>query len=122
MIEADKKIRPWRNAVHAAIAPTEYGTGKRMFMGDVAVTVHFLFERPKAHYGTGRNAGVLKDNAPFYVSRTPDIDKCVRALLDPITEMRVWADDSQVVRLNAVKMYADLGEAAGAMVTIEDAT
>ena len=103
MIEADKKIRPWRDSVHAAIEKAGY-TGPNL-EGPLEVRVTFWFARPKSHFGTGKNATVLKDSAPLYVAKTPDVDKCVRALLDPITEMRVWGDDSQVVLLHAQKIY-----------------
>ena len=116
MIEADKKLRPWRNAVIDAVVKAD-SQGLRL-EGPLEVWVTFLFDRPKAHYGTGKNSGVLRENAPVYLSRTPDIDKAVRATLDGITEAALWGDDAQVAVLKARKMYAGTGEAPGAIIDI----
>jgi len=120
MIEADKKLKPWRASVHDAVYH-----GMKLDVGPippiegpVAVRAMFLFERPKAHYRTGKNAHLLREGAPMYVTRTPDVDKCVRALLDPLTEMGVWGDDSQVVIVHAAKRYCIGSEKPGATVII----
>jgi Holliday junction resolvase RusA-like endonuclease len=65
----------------------------------------FFLERPKAHCGTGRNEGIVKDGAPAYPVVRPDADKLLRAILDALTG-RVWADDAQVVVATARKRYA----------------
>jgi Holliday junction resolvase RusA-like endonuclease len=119
MIEADKKVKPWRQAVYAAVQHDLGSTFDRI-EGPVSVRVAFLFERPKAHYRTGKNSGLLRDNAPVYVTRTPDVDKCLRALLDPLTESGVWHDDAQVVIAHAVKRYCFHDERPGAIVLITD--
>ena len=71
----------------------------------VAVDLRFGLPRPKSHFGTGRNAGRLKPSAPAYPGTKPDVDKLSRAVLDALTGV-LWADDSQVVILSAVKVYA----------------
>jgi Holliday junction resolvase RusA-like endonuclease len=122
MIEADKKLKPWRAAVHEAVyhdMKLDMGAIPPM-EGPVAVRAMFLFERPRHHYRTGKNANLLRDGAPTYVTRTPDVDKCLRALLDPLTEMGVWKDDSQVVIAHAAKRYCNGDERPGAIVTIID--
>ena len=50
----------------------------------VVLELAFYFARPKAHFGTGRNAGTLKPSAPHHMSRTPDLDKLVRAVGDAL--------------------------------------
>lgn len=117
MIEADKKVRPWRHAVYAAVQHD--APDLTTIDGPVSVRVTFMFERPKAHYRTGRNAGMLRDGAPEFVTRTPDIDKVVRATLDPLTEVGVWRDDAQVVMLHARKRYCSPEERPGAVIDIE---
>jgi Holliday junction resolvase RusA-like endonuclease len=37
----------------------------------------------------------------------PDVDKCIRAVFDGLTDARVWADDGQVVSVHAQQWYAD---------------
>lgn len=72
----------------------------------IAVTVRFFTQRPSGHYGTGRNAGLLKDSAPTRPAKRPDVDKWVRHLLDAMTGV-VYTDDGQVVSLLATKEYAE---------------
>lgn len=72
----------------------------------VRVVVTFHMPRPKSHYGTGKNEGVRKMNAPYIHTKRPDIDKLARSFLDAITSIIV-ADDSQVFSLWADKVYAE---------------
>lgn len=120
MIDADKKLKPWRTAVHEAIYhELKLDTGPYPPLeGPVVVRAVFLFERPKAHYGSRKGVPYLRPDAPYFVTRTPDVDKCLRALLDPITEMGVWKDDSQVVITHGMKRYCNDLEAPGALVRI----
>ena len=118
MIEADKKIKPWRAAVYEAVnhdIPNHIP-----FDGAVAVRVTFMFERPKSHFGTREGTPYLKASAPRYKTSTPDVDKCLRALLDPLTEMTVWRDDAQVVIAHAIKRYCLTDEKPGARIQISD--
>lgn len=117
MIEVSKRIKPWREAVYVA-CKYDLPADHTPFEGAVWVRVSFLFERPKTHYGSKQGQPYLRENAPTYVTRTPDVDKCVRALLDPLTEAGVWRDDSQVVIVHAVKRYCIGDERPGAVVTI----
>ncbi len=74
----------------------------------VQVRLDFYFARPRDHYGTGRNAGVVKPGAPAFPigGMSGDVDKLTRACLDAMTGC-VYADDSQVIALVATKNYAD---------------
>ena len=54
-------------------------------------------ERPKSHFGTGKNADKVKQSAPVFPATMPDIDKLMRAILDGLTDAQVWLDDGQVV-------------------------
>lgn len=65
--------------------------------GPVALEVTFTLPRPKAHYRTGRNSHLLRDNAPHRPDRLPDLDKLLRSTMDALTAAGVWADDAQVV-------------------------
>jgi Holliday junction resolvase RusA-like endonuclease len=119
MIEADKKLKPWRHSVYEAVQHADI-LKEVALEGPVAVRVVFMFERPKNHYGSRKGEPYLKASAPHFVTRTPDVDKCLRALLDPLTEMKVWGDDSQVVIAHAVKRYCNDDEKPGALVLITD--
>jgi len=104
--EANKHTKPWRETVARAAA--ERMNGRGLFDGPVDVEITFIFARPKHHYGTGRNQGVLKPNAPKYMSGMPDLDKLCRAIGDALQGSMV-RNDSQVVRLSAVKIYGERG-------------
>jgi len=92
------------------LSPTSTpGEWEPMFAAKVGIWVDivFSFERPKAHYGTGRNAAVKKEHAPDLHTSKPDIDKLSRAVLDALTIARAFYDDSAVAGLTVAKTYAD---------------
>jgi crossover junction endodeoxyribonuclease RusA len=107
MVEMSKAVGPWREAVRAETQRAMNGHGP--ISGPVGVRVVFGLARPRAHYRTGRNAHMLKDTAPVFPSGRPDVDKLARAVLDGLTMGGIWTDDSQVVRLEAVKNYGQPG-------------
>lgn len=72
--------------------------------GPVSLTVTFVLPRPKGHFGTGRNAGMLKRSAPEHVTVSPDLDKLQRALFDGLHQVALY-DDSQIVQVSASKVY-----------------
>lgn len=111
------RLRAWRQDVKAAAIAVRPATP---IDTPVRVTHCFAFPRPKAHFGTGRNATRLKDSAPAWpTSRsTGDIEKLVRSTHDAITIAAVWVDDSLVVQLDVVKVYADSPAAVGDVITI----
>lgn len=110
-----KKLDPWRKQV-AEIAKAARG---ETITGPVEVNMIFAKERPKAHYGTGRNANVLKASAPRYPLTKPDIDKLQRSILDALTIAGCFTDDSYVVSTTATKIYSERG-GAGARITIRE--
>lgn len=116
MIEANPNLRPWRQAVtlYAVSELRKHGISEPLDE-PVLLSCEFTFARPKAHYGTGKNSGRLKPNAPLFMPSVPDVDKLVRAVQDALTDARVWRDDAQVVTLQANKRY---DEQAGATITV----
>jgi len=60
------------------------------------IKIMFIFPRPQNHFGTGRNAGKLKDSAPFFVTTKPDLtDNLMKGLCDAMNGV-VFLDDKQV--------------------------
>lgn len=109
MIEANHSdLRPWRATItaYAKQAMRDSDTGFPV-RDPVQVHMTFYFARPKAHYGTGRNAGTVKGSAPVLHSHQPDLDKLIRAVNDGITDAGLWADDCQVATLICSKQYAE---------------
>lgn len=112
--ESSAGVRPWRNdVIHATnVVLIRYNMDHiddRWYpiAGAVDVQVRFYTRRPKTHYGTGRNAGVLKPTAPLYCTNTPDVDKLVRSTLDGLKEAGVYRDDCLVAKLTAEHRYAN---------------
>jgi len=110
MVDANKNLAAWR-ALVSARARSAWGVDRPPLAGPVIVTALFYLPRPKGHYGTGRNAGVLKPSAPVYPAVKPDLDKLVRAVFDSLKVAGVWADDALCVGLGGTgKFYADAVE------------
>jgi crossover junction endodeoxyribonuclease RusA len=82
------------------------------FFEPVLIALTFKLHRPLSHYGSGKNARLVKPSAPKHPAKVPDIDKLTRAVLDALTSI-VWVDDSQVVRLTASKVYVDRWQEEG---------
>lgn len=98
-------LKPWRANVSAAARDT-FGQRERITT-PVEVYIDFYFDRPATHYRTGRNAHLLRDNAPTRPSnvRSGDLDKLQRSCFDALTDAGVWKDDSQVVDVRASKWF-----------------
>ena len=105
MIESSAKVRPWRQAVK--YAALDFIAAGNPIVGPVRVDIRFLLARPKSHYRTGKNAGLLRDSAPLWPAVKPDVDKLLRSTLDALGEAGVWKDDAQVVGVAVWKAYAD---------------
>ena len=112
MIEMSKTLGPWRDSViwHTRQACAEPLTGP------VKVIAVFQFPHPRSHYGTGRNATVIRPAAPRYPDVRPDLDKLARAVLDGLTQGGAFKDDSQVCELLTRKRY---GARPGCVLVVE---
>lgn len=90
----------------------------------VHVGVTFYGPRPASHYGTGRNAGILKADAPMYpITKDTgrglsDIDKLCRSVLDALTIANVIADDALVTDLLPRKRFAEQPTGARALIVV----
>lgn len=102
-------------AIRRAWEPHISGHGPLRFDGAIRLELTFGFPRPKAHYGTGRNADVLKTWAPDRHTQTPDVDKLSRLVCDALEGSRLIRNDSQVCELHAIKAWAS---AASTTITI----
>jgi Holliday junction resolvase RusA-like endonuclease len=66
----------------------------------------FVFERPKSHYRTGRNAHLLRDAAPTDPIGRPDLDNLVKLVCEAL-QGNAFKDDSRVVTIRARKVFDD---------------
>ncbi len=116
LIEASKRVKPWRQAVAASAQQQMKDQKAELLTCACSVSVVFRFRRPKAHFRTN---GQLKAAAPKHcVVKRNDIDKCCRSTLDALTDGGVFADDCLVVSLNAEKRYCIGSEPPGALITV----
>lgn len=101
MIEASKKVAPWRAAIVAEadrMGLTDLGLD-----GPITARCTFYLPRPIKH----RKRDGLRDDAPTWPAKVPDLDKLLRSTFDALTTAGVWRDDAQVVVISASKRYAD---------------
>ena len=72
------------------------------------VYIQFWFgvPRPKSHYGTGKNAGIIKQSAPKYPAKKPDFDNYEKFIADCFNCV-VYRDDSQIVSWRGDKRYTE---------------
>lgn len=104
IVDSNKKVKPWRACVSAA-AQEAMGNMPPL-MGPLIVRFDFVYNRPKGHFGSGKNAGVLKRNAPAFHVVKPDTTKLVRAAEDALKGI-TWKDDSQITTQGASKRYGN---------------
>jgi crossover junction endodeoxyribonuclease RusA len=109
MVEASKRLRPWRATVAAAVKAA-VGAQVPFPDGPVTVTLEFVMPRP---------VSTPKRSTPPAVKR-PDIDKLARSCLDAITGIAI-SDDSQVTLLIAYKRIAEIAETPGVVIEIAQA-
>ncbi len=66
--------------------------------GPISISIAFEFERPKSHWRTGKNAHLLRDDAPkVWHAQKADLDNLTKAVMDAISNAGgIWRDDAQV--------------------------
>jgi len=102
----------WKSQV--ALAAREAGAAGLALECPVSLVVECRFPRPKYHF----NAKGTKPTAPTLHTSVPDADNVAKAILDALTVVHVWRDDSQVYRLAVTKRYVLSGEIPGASITL----
>ena len=91
MVEASKKVKPWRDAV---TKQTQLAMRNReMITTPVELTLVFHLPRPKT---------VLRG----FPSVKPDLDKLIRSTFDGLTTGGLYQDDALVIAVTATKIYA----------------
>lgn len=119
MVESSAKVKPWRQDVAAAATHAAREQAWQVPAQVHAVMV-FSFRRPKHHYRTGRNSHLLRPNAPTYHSQKPDGDKLIRSTFDALTTAAVVRDDATIVRVTAIKRWAETDQPTGAYIILTE--
>lgn len=117
------KTRPWKESIVAEAVAAMGTDWAAQWAGQngapLAVKLTFIMSRPGTHYGKGRNAAVVRPSAPPLPTTKPDLDKLCRAVLDALTDAKVWHDDAQVAHLDAFKIWEAPGAGIRPGVVIE---
>lgn len=114
MVESSKALAPWREDVKlAALRALEDHPDWDRAVSHIVGYFVFCFPRPRYHFRTGKNAHLLRDNAPHLVGKKPDLDKLLRSTGDALTAAGVWADDSRLAQAYTVKSY--VGDTPGTL-------
>lgn len=106
----------WKNQI--AVAAKE-SIPESPITGPVCVRLELYFSRPRAHYRSGKFSATLKDSAPGYHTSKPDVDNVIKSILDALTILRFWNDDSQVCDTRCRKLYDD-GRGPGCIIGIKE--
>lgn len=102
LVEANKKLPAWRQAVIDKLEAANVSC--QPLQGAVDAQIVFFMPRPKS---VTRLLPTVK----------PDIDKMIRAILDCGTKAGIYNDDSQVIEIVAHKLYSDAEQPVGALIT-----
>lgn len=81
----------------------------------LTATLKFRLKRPQKHFiGTkqSKKGRRLRENAPIFVDKTPDIDNLTKFVLDSLNNL-VYDDDRQIISLHTIKSYDNEGECMG---------
>ena len=105
----------WKMAVRDAFL-REHWERLEPIDGPVGVTLTFWIGRPKSHL---RKDGTLKPSAPIHHTHKSDVDNLAKAVLDVLTDMRVWKDDAQVNDLHVTRAWAVDQDAAGCLISLQ---
>lgn len=103
----------WKGCVKRAAH--DAGATNALLSGPLECSLRITFPRPKSHFRTGKNAHLLRDDAPYYHTAKPDRDNSDKAIMDALTDACVWQDDCQVCTGRITKIY---GAAPGALILI----
>ena len=103
IVEANKKLMPWRKSVSEALEAANVSCQPL----EGALTLEVVFFLPQA-----------RTNKKPYPSQKPDLDKMIRGIGDAATQSGCIEDDAQIVEIVAHKLWASEELPQGALITI----
>jgi Holliday junction resolvase RusA-like endonuclease len=99
----------WKAAIAVAAKPF---LPSEPLVGPVELHIDFYMPRPKSH-STKKG---LRPAAPNWHTQKPDIDNLEKAVMDALTQIGMWSDDSQVCVKQTTKFWSS--EKSGARIVI----
>lgn len=110
--DAGQRNKDWRQA---CVVMAQEKRPAEPFRCALRVDFKFVMPRIKAHFHTSKaKAGQIREDAPVFHTSKPDRTKLTRSTEDALKGI-MWADDSQIVQGETVKVY---GAQPGCHVTI----
>jgi len=76
--------------------------------------IELYFKRPKCHYKKGH---LLREDAPKFVLKTPDVDNCCKFVLDAL-QPRVVHDDKFISKVVIEKFWCETDTAQRTMIEL----
>lgn len=93
----------WKACVAEVYRHVTKTTPVDAFTGAVTVSLTFWMRRPKGHFNSKGN---LRPSAPARHTKKPDVDNLAKAVLDELTRLGMWHDDSQIDTITIRRMWA----------------
>lgn len=112
------KGKDWKGDVKQAAAAVVQA-GQPLLQGPLRLSLVFFMPRPASHYGSGKNASVVKASSPRHPDKKPDVLKLARCVEDALTGV-LWVDDAQITSENLVKRYCEFGQQPGCQVILTE--
>ena len=106
-----KSADAWKQAIKAAFMGIK--RNRLTITEPVRLKVTFYMPATKA-MKTESNDGYFVPH-----SKKPDTDNLLKAVMDSLTDIRIWKDDALVFWTEAIKWYASEEEEIGARIIIE---
>lgn len=104
MTYEDREMKIWRRRCSDMIA--EECLLERLIDGPIRLSATFYISPPQYIAKARKNQQRLKKE-DIEVSKKPDLDNYVKALLDSVSDSRlIWKDDGQVAEIYAKKVYS----------------
>ncbi len=97
----------WKSSIALKV-----GGGRTPLTCPISLDVCFIFPFPKK---IAKRA--MAEEFILHTSK-PDIDNALKAVMDVLTELFIWVDDAQVVKVTAYKRYATGSSAPGAEIRV----
>lgn len=102
VVDDNPKSKAWKQHV-ATMARRAWGF-RPLLTCPLYVQLVFFRDWTAGHFGSGRNAEVLKPSASAFPDTRPDVLKLARGVEDALTNV-IWRDDAQIVDEVLSKRY-----------------
>jgi Holliday junction resolvase RusA-like endonuclease len=99
-----ERTKNWRQSVSASAFQAMEKANLKPFALPIRVSFIFWMPRPADHHRGGKRENQLKDDAPHWHAKAPDLLKLARSTEDAMTGI-VYADDKLISLSSMEKLY-----------------